>query len=82
MRHKASPDPATRLELESGTNGRPTTYRRMSKAEKLRYDGMESRVYSLFRCRRCQVAVVARDRAQHLERCWPEVLMRRFAKVS
>lgn len=60
---------------------RRDAYSRMTRAAKLkRLDLFGER--SLYRCARCRVQLEERDRAGHLERCWPEVLMERFTKVS
>jgi hypothetical protein len=57
------------------------SYNRLSKADKLRRtDLFDPR--PMYRCARCKTRVEDRDRAGHLERCWPEVLMERFTKLT
>jgi hypothetical protein len=55
-------------------------YRRMSRAEKLRF-AAGGHEYVMIRCNHCNVQIDHRDAAAHLGRCWPEVVMALFTKL-
>ena len=74
-----------------GGTRKPRRYQRLTFAEKRRFATQRLPEFlrkqlpgerENWRCRKCQCVVVPEDRAGHVLRCWPELLLKAFARVS